>query len=181
MSDEQHLQRLAQASCALGRAESAQAQWQAITQLAESVFGYSLLTGLVYLKEQRLMRRIVSTNHAISPPGGFKATGKGPWSARVLDQGMPYIGSNEADLSSVFSEAELLIEHGLHAVLNLPIWSEGRVIGSLNLLHHRHAYDAVDPRLISLVSGLCTPVFLLAKAAEQDAATGIDPAQLDSV
>lgn len=181
MSNEQNLGHLAQASHALGRAESAQAQWLAIGQLAESVFGYSLLTGLVYLKEQRLMRRIVSTNDAISPPGGFKATGKGPWSARVLDQGLPYVGSNEADIRSVFSEAELLIEHGLHAVLNLPIWSSGQVIGSLNLLHHRHAYDGVDQGLISLVSGLCTPVFLLAKAAEQDAAAGIDPAQLDSV
>lgn len=181
MSEVQNLERLAEAAHALGRAESTQAQWHAIAQLAQAVFGYSLLTSLVYLKEQRLMRRIVSSNEAISPPGGFKATGKGPWSAQVLDQGMPYIGSHEADIRRVFSEAELLIEHGLHSVLNLPIWSEGQVIGSLNLLHHRHAYDAVDPRLISLVCGLCTPVFMRAKVAEQDSAAGIDPAQLDSV
>jgi hypothetical protein len=181
MTHEQTLAHLAQAAHALGLAEGAEAQWSVISRLAESAFSFSLLTGLVYLKEQRLMRRIFSTDEALSPLGGFKATGKGPWSAHVLDQGLPYIGSNEADIRSVFSEAELLIERGLHSVLNLPIWCAGSVIGSLNLLHHRHAYDHVDERVIRLVSGICAPVFLLAKQEEQEAAASVDISRLESV
>lgn len=181
MTHEQTLERLAQAAHALGLAEGAEAQWSVISRLTESVFGYSLLTGLAYLKEQRLMRRIFSTDEAVSPLGGFKTTGKGPWSARVLDQGLPYIGSNETDIRSVFSEAELLIERGLHSVLNLPIWCAGSVIGSLNLLHHRHAYDDVDARVMHLVSSICTSAFLLAKEAGQGAAASVDIARLESV
>ncbi|RQZ41127.1 GAF domain-containing protein [Burkholderia sp. Bp9099] len=181
MTLEQTLEGLAQAACGLGQAEGAEAQWSVISRLAESVFGYSLLTGLVYLKDQRLMRRIFSTDETVSPPGGFKATGKGPWSARVLDQGRHYIGNNEADIRSVFSEAELLIERGLHSVLNLPIWGAGSVIGSLNLLHHRHAYEHTDERVMHLVSGICAPVFLLAKEVEQEAVASVDFSRLESV
>ncbi|MEJ8813109.1 GAF domain-containing protein [Variovorax ureilyticus] len=181
MTHEQKLKCLAQAAHALGRAEGAEAQWSEISRLAESAFGYSLLTGLVYLKERRLMRRIFSSDESISPLGGFKATGKGPWSAHVLEQGLPYIGSNEQDIRTVFSEADLLIERGLHSVLNLPIWFEGGVIGALNLLSHRHAYDQVDGRMIELVSAICAPVFLSAKEAEQGAAASLDISSLDSV
>jgi len=181
MTHEQTLERLGQAAHALGRAEGVAAQWSEISRLAEAVFGYSLLTGLVYLKEWRLMRRIFSTDEIVSPLGGFKVTGKGPWSAWVLDQGLPYIGSNETDIRTVFSEAEMLIERGLHSVLNLPIWCAGGVIGSLNLLHHRQAYDRVDEQSMYLVSGICVPVFLLAKNAEQGAAASVDMSKLDSV
>ncbi|SEE69687.1 GAF domain-containing protein [Burkholderia sp. WP9] len=181
MTREQTLTHLSQAAHALGRAKDAATQWSGISHLARSVYGYGLLTGLVYLKEQRLMRRIFSTDDTISAPGGYKTTGKGPWSARVLDQGLPYIGSDEADIRCVFSEAELLIERGLHSVLNVPIWCAGNVIGSLNLLHHRHAYDHVDEQLIHLVSGICAPLFLLEKTREQDTAASVDPSGLESV
>lgn len=181
MTHEKVWTNLAQAGHSLGSAEGSEAQWAEIARMTEALFGYSLLTGLVYLSDQRLMRRIFSTNETVSPPGGFKATGKGPWSARVLDQGLPYTGSNEADLRTVFSEAELLIAHGLHSVLNLPIRFDGKVIGSLNLLHHRHAYDGIDERLIHLVSGLCTSVFLREKEAAVVAARSLDPSGLESV
>lgn len=181
MSREHAWASLAQAAQALGRAQGDEARWCEVARLADAVFGYRLLTGLVYLQERRLLRRIFSTDAQVSPPGGFKATGKGPWSARVLDQGLPYIGSDENDLRTVFSEAEWLIGHGLHAVLNLPIWFDGQVIGALNLLHHRHAYDGTDERLIRSVSGLCTPVFLLAKERALAAAEPLDLAGLQSV
>ncbi|WP_321812537.1 MULTISPECIES: GAF domain-containing protein [unclassified Burkholderia] len=181
MTHEHTFEYFAQVADELGRTASAEVQWSLISRLAESVFGYSLLTGLVYLPEPRLMRRIFSTDEAVSPVGGFKSTGKGPWSARVLDQGLPYIGSNENDIHAVFSEAELLISQGLHSVLNLPIWCAGSVIGSLNLLHHRNAYDHVEERLIQLVSCICTPTFLLLREAEKEAASSVDISKLDSV
>lgn len=181
MTGEPAWQALARAAHGLGRAQGDAARWSEIARLADAVFGYSLLTGLVYLQERRLMRRIFSTDGRVSPPGGFKTTGKGPWSARVLDQGLPYIGSDERDLRTVFSEAEWLIAHGLHSVLNLPIWFDGKVIGSLNLLHHRHAYDGADERLMQWVSGLCTSVYLQEKERALPAAGSLDLSGLHSV
>ncbi|WP_175720164.1 GAF domain-containing protein [Burkholderia anthina] len=181
MKLEHALDHLERAAHAVGLAEDVEAQWTVISSLADSVFGYSLLTGLVYFPEQRLMRRIFSTDETVSPLGGFKATGKGPWSTRVLDQGLPYIGNNEADIRSVFSEAELLIERGLHSVLNLPIWATGRVIGSLNLLHIQDAYAHVDERVMHLVSGICVPTFIFSRDGQQEAAASVDRSKLESV
>ncbi|AQH04287.1 hypothetical protein A9R05_35755 (plasmid) [Burkholderia sp. KK1] len=181
MTLEQTLERLAQAAHALGRATDAEARWSEISRVAESVLGYSLLTGLVYWKEQRLMRRIFSSDETVSPLGGFKATGKGPWSIRVLEQGLPYVGSDEADIRSVFSESEMLIDRGLHSVLNLPICCAGSVIGSLNLLDRRHAYDHLDERVMKLFAGICVPTFMLAHEAERGEAAELDASKLDSV
>lgn len=181
MSADALLDPLVKAAHELGRAGSSDAQWAAIAQAAQAMFGYRLLTGLVYLHDQRLMRRIHTSDEAISPLGGFKATGQGPWSKRVLNQGMPHIGSNAADIRSVFSEADLLIAQGLHAVLNLPIWCQGRVIGSLNLLGGAQAYDGADARAIGLLAGVCAPVFLQAHADAGRAAATLDRSTLDSV
>ncbi|MFT4193660.1 GAF domain-containing protein [Ottowia sp.] len=181
MTGQPLLQNLAQAAHALGRADGADARWAEVSRLAEAVFSHRLLTGLVYLREQRLMRRIFTSDESISPLGGFKATGRGPWSVQVLEQGLPYVGSDEADIRTVFSEADLLIERGLHAVLNIPIWFDAGVIGSINLLGHRHAYDQVSEPLIDLMAGLCTPVFIREREAAQDAALSLDRSGLDSV
>ncbi|MCA0328113.1 MAG: GAF domain-containing protein [Proteobacteria bacterium] len=113
------------------------------------------------------------------PP--FKKTGKGPWSERVLDQGLPYIGSDESDIRQVFSEADLLIAKGLYSVLNIPIWYSGDVIGSLNLLHHRKAYDGVDDRWIWLMSSICTPIFVSLQNFAKENTASLDISTLDSV
>lgn len=173
--------RLAAAAHALGHAADKQQQWAVISELLQELFGHQLFTALVYLKEQGLMGRIYTSDESISPLGGFKATGKGPWSTRVLDQGMRYIGSNADDIRSVFSEADALIARGLHSVLNIPVWSAGAVVGSLNLLSHQAAYDAVSQPVIELIAAICAPIFLAEKEAAVRAVAGLDTSTLDSV
>ncbi|MFZ4289174.1 GAF domain-containing protein [Variovorax sp. HJSM1_2] len=173
--------RIAKAAHELGRADTPARQWEVISELLQDLFGHRLFTALVYLKAQRLMGRIYTSDGNISPLGGFKATGKGPWSSRVLDEGLVYVGSHENDIRSVFSESEMLIQHGLHSVLNIPIWFGGEVIGSLNLLNHRAAYDHVSPPLLALIAAMCTPVFLAEKSNALEAVAGLDISKLDSV
>lgn len=165
----------------LGQSSDAGHHWAAIAETCQQLFDYGLLTGLVYLQQEKLMRRIYSSNEAISPLGGFKATGKGPWSDRVLDQGLPYIGRDEADIRTVFSEAEDLVARGLHAVLNIPVWYGGEVLGSINILGPRGAYNDVPEALIHLVAGVCVPALTSARESAREAAHGIDSASLQSV
>ena len=87
----------------------------------------------------------------------------------------------DSDVRSVFSEAPMLIDRGLQSALNIPVRHEGRVIGSLNLLSGRHAYDGADQDLAAVIAGLCTPVFLEEMWAAQSAAAEVDRSQLDSV
>lgn len=165
----------------LSQASRRDAQWQVISRVLEDAFGHRLFTALVYLQADQLMKRLYTSDESISPLGGFKATGSGPWSRHVLEQGRVYVGRDEDDVRSVFSEAPMLIERGLQSVFNLPVRHEGRVIGSLNLLSHRHAYDQADHDLAAVIAGLCTPVFIEELRAAQVAAAAVDRAGLDSV
>ncbi len=175
------LARVADAARALGRATTKAHRWTVIDGLLQELFGHRLFTALVYLKEQRLMGRLHTSDESISPLGGFKATGKGPWSRRVLDQGLSYIGHDEADIRSVFSEADTLIARGLHSVLNIPVWFDGEVIGSLNLLSHKAAYSQVTQPVLDLIAALCTPVFLAEKELALRAVADLDIRKLESV
>ncbi|OZI55258.1 GAF domain-containing protein [Bordetella genomosp. 5] len=165
----------------LALAQTREGQWDAISALLEQAFGYQLLTALVYLEDLRLMRRLYTNDETISPLGGFKATGNGPWSRKVLDQGEFSVASTEDDVRTVFSEAEFLIERGLHSAFNIPVRHQGKVIGSLNLLAGRHAYDHADLDLATVIAGLCAPVFLQAVEAARAEALAVDRTQLDSV
>ena len=166
---------------ALGLASTPQAQWDVISDLLTQAFGFQLFTSLLYLEDHRLMKRLYTCDESTSPLGGFKATGAGPWSRHVLEHGQFYIASNEDDVRTVFSEAPLLIDRGLHSAFNIPVRHAGRVIGSLNLLSRRHAYDQVDEDLAAVIAGICAPVFWQALSAAQTAVADIDRSQLDSV
>jgi len=165
----------------LSLASTRDAQWNTISDLLRQAFGFQLFTSLLYLEDHRLMKRLYTSDETISPLGGFKATGVGPWSQRVLEQGNFYVARDEEDIRTVFSEASLLIDRGLHSAFNIPVRHEGRVIGSLNLLSRRHGYDEIDQDLAILIAGLCAPVFLQEIAAAQMAIADIDRSQLDSV
>jgi hypothetical protein len=166
---------------ALGLASSREAQWSVISGLLEEAFGHKLFTALLYLESHQLMKRLYTSDESISPLGGFKATGSGPWSRHVLEQGRLYVASNEDDVRTVFSEAPMLIDRGLQSAFNIPVRHEGRVIGSLNMLSGRHAYDKADHDLAALIAGVCAPVFIEEMRAAQSAAAEVDRSSLDSV
>lgn len=165
----------------LALAADGQAQWGVISDLLQACFGHKLFTALLYLQDHRLMKRLHTSDESISPLGGFKATGNGPWSRLVLEEGRLYVASNEDDVRTVFSEAPMLIERGLQSAFNIPVRHAGRVIGSLNMLAARHAYDDIDPDLAAVVAGLCAPVFIDAMTQAASAAASVDRSALDSV
>lgn len=59
-------------------------------------------------------------------------------------------GKNSEDIRSVFFDHELIASLGCASVLNLPVRWDGKVIGSLNLLHQAHHYDDVDPAELTI-------------------------------
>ncbi len=70
----------------LALAADRSAQWAAISALLCEAFGHRLFTALSYLQERQIMRRLYTSDGAISPLGGYKSTGNGPWSRHVLEQ-----------------------------------------------------------------------------------------------
>ena len=157
------------------------AQWAAISALLEQAFGHRLFTALSYLHERQIMRRLYTSDGAISPLGGYKSTGNGPWSRHVLEQGRIYVAHDAGDVRTVFSEAQMLIDRGLCSAFNLPVRYEGRVVGSLNLLSHAQAYRHADHALGEIIAGLCAPIFVEELRITQREAAAIPRADLDQV
>ena len=170
---------LARGAATLSTRTDAAGQWAAIDEMLGQLYTHRLFTALLHLPEHGLMKRLYTSDENVSPLGGFKATGSGPWSSHVLGRGEIYVGSNATDIRTVFSEGDMLAARGLEAVLNIPVWHAGRVIGSLNLLNGEGAYDTASHDVAQVVAAMCVPCFIA--AAEAVDVTGIDKAGLDKV
>ncbi|MDQ2187774.1 GAF domain-containing protein [Alcaligenaceae bacterium A4P071] len=141
------------------------AAWPALDRALAATFGHRLFTVLAYDAHARLMLRPYSNRADISPTGGAKRVTQSAWVKRVLQDGQPYIGSNAADIASVFSEHAMLIEKGCESVLNIPVRADGHVVGVLNLLDGPGAYDAADLGIAAIFAQLMAAPLLAVKAS----------------
>lgn len=147
------------------QSEAPGAAWPALDRALAATFGHKLFTVLAYDADARLMLRPYSNRADISPTGGAKRVTQSAWVKRVLEDGEPYIGSNAADIRSVFSEHALLIEKGCESVLNIPVRAAGQVVGVLNLLDGPGAYDVADLGVAAIFAQLVAAPLLAAKAS----------------
>ncbi|MGI9434280.1 MAG: GAF domain-containing protein [Geminicoccaceae bacterium] len=105
--------------------------------------------------------RIYSSDPVAYPVKGRKPLGQmTDWGAQVLDQGQPYIGYNADDIRSAFFDHETIARLGCASVLNLPVFSGGLVIGTVNLLHEESWYRPEHARRGAPFATLLAPSYL---------------------
>ncbi len=83
-----------------------------------------------------------------------------PWTRRLFDERVPYIGYTAADISEVFFDHQLIVSLGCASVLNVPVAWAGQTLGTINLLHEERWYDDGDVPLARLFAGLAAPAFM---------------------
>lgn len=134
--------------------------WQEAEKALLSFYDITLFTVLFYDKKTNLLWRLFSNNQTINAIGGKKRATNSKWSVTVLKHGEVFIAPDKSALMEVFSDAPFLISYGCESVLNVPVKYQGRVIGSLNLLHKEHSYDRgnISPALI--ISQMLVPYLL---------------------
>jgi hypothetical protein len=94
------------------------------------------------------------------PVGGRKALNPTPWTEQVLRRQQPYLGRTPADVQAVFFDHALIASLGCGSVLNLPVVWDGRVLGTINLLHEAGWYDETDAPVGLLFAALAIPMYL---------------------
>ena len=99
--------------------------------------------------------------------GGRKPVGTGPAMTRLFGERRPYIGRTAGDIRASFPDAELILSLGCESVLNLPVVFDGRVLGTINLLHAAGWYDEGDLPLGLTFAALAVPGYLAAAAEGQ--------------
>lgn len=102
-------------------------------------FGWKLFTAMRCLPTGEV-ERVYTSAPGSYPLGGRKPKRDNAWARQVLERGEPYFANDEAGIRGAFADAETLIALGCGAVINVPVKSAGRVVGTLNFLREAGGY-----------------------------------------
>lgn len=138
--------------------------WPAAQQTFDELIGHRLFTVLAYQEPTGLVTRLYSNRPDEYPVSGTKPMGPTAWGQQVLKQGLPYIGRNANDIRWAFPDHELIASMGLQSTCNLPIRANGKVLGTLNLLHTEDFYDQRCLPTGMVLAGLLAPAMKLSLA-----------------
>lgn len=134
--------------------------WAALDRALGAVIGHRLFTVLRYHPHSRESERCYSNQPAAYPVGGRKPFNETAWSRQVFGERRPYVGRSAEDIRAVFFDHALIASLGCDSVLNLPVTHDGRVLGTLNLLHEARWYDEADAAPGLLFAALAVSGFL---------------------
>jgi hypothetical protein len=131
--------------------------WAALDRALGAVIGHRLFTVLRYHRDSRESERCYTNQPAAYPVGGRKPFNETAWSRRLFGERRPYIGYTADDIRTVFFDHALIASLGCASVLNIPVAHDGRVLGTLNLLHEARWYEESDAAPGLLFAALAVP------------------------
>ena len=134
--------------------------FEALDRALAAVLGHKLFTVLLHHAATGESERRYTNQPTAYPVGGRKAMNPTPWANQVLRDKRPYIGRTAADIRAVFFDHELIASLGCASVINVPVVWDGRVLGTLNLLHEEGWYDEGDVAIGSTFAALAAPALL---------------------
>jgi len=152
-----HLVLVAQAQARAGQPREL---FAALDRAMGATLGHRLFTVLRYHADVQESERLYTSQGASYPVGGRKAVRPTPSTVRVFGEQRPYIGRTAADIRACFPDAALILSLGCESVLNIPVVFDGRVLGTVNLLHQANWYDEEDVPLGLTFATLATPGYL---------------------
>jgi len=153
------LPHLAAVAAALGRPGQPGPLFEALERAMGATLGHKLFTILRYHPDLHESERIYSNQPAAYPVGGRKPVRETPSTACVIGQQRPYIGRTADDIRACFGDHMLILSLGCESALNLPVVFDGRVLGTVNLLHEAGWYDEPDLTLGLAFSALAHGAF----------------------
>lgn len=134
------------------------ATFRALDQAMASAIGHTLFT--VLLRHPSESERRYTNQPAAYPVGGRKPIVPSAWTEQLFGRREAYIGRTAADIRAVFFDHALIASLGCESVLNLPVVWDGRVLGTINLLHEAGWYDEADVPVGLAFAALAIPAYL---------------------
>ena len=136
-----------------------QALFGALDAALGAVLGHRLFTLMRYHARTGESERIYTTHPREYPVGGRKPLNPTAWSEQVLTRQQPYLGRTPAEVQAVFFDHALIASLGCGSVLNLPVVWDGRVLGTINLLHEAGWYEEADAPVGLLFAALAIAAY----------------------
>lgn len=140
------------------------------TGLHETV-GSLLTTASIYDLPQMRSRRVWTDDATAYPTGNFKRLDRNRYFETVIEGRQPFSSTTIEEIATVFFDWEKIQALGFESNLNLPAVADGRVIGTINLLHRKGHFTAERVELALRWQPVATLAFLLLDLAGAEHAT----------
>lgn len=111
-----------------------------VGRMLHEIIGTQLLTASVYDMDKRQSMRVYSENLDAYPLAGLKPIIDNKWTEIVLNQHRIFHTLSIEEIAEVFFDWQLIQSLGNESNANIPVVVDGKVIGSLNLLHKAGYY-----------------------------------------
>ncbi len=113
-----------------------------VGKMVQETIGTRLLTASVFDMGKRQSKRVYSENLEAYPLAGLKPIEDNKWTEIVLNQHRVFHTLRIEEIAEVFFDWRLIQSLGNESNANIPIVVDGKVIGTLNLLHEAGYYTA---------------------------------------
>ena len=123
--------------------------------------GHKLFTLMVVDKSGKYVERVYSNNKKIYPLLGTKPIPKNAWTNRVIVNKKEFLGSNFNQIKKLFFDYEVIKSLGCGSIINIPIISNKKVLGTLNILHKENYYNKKSISDVKNYAQLLAPFFII--------------------
>lgn len=124
-----------------GAAKSPDALFEAIHQVAKRRVDAGLVTAMRHDEPAARVERLYSSNPQAYPVGGRKLKQDSDWSQHVLVERRVLVSAGDDAIKKHYVDHPTIFGLGLHSCVNVPLVSDGRCIGTLNVLNARSIWS----------------------------------------
>jgi hypothetical protein len=136
------------------------ATFAALNRALQQSVGHQLLTILTFDSMMTMATRLYSSRPDAYPAGVRNAVASEHWAKSVIRDGLPFVGHQASDLTSVFAEPERMAALGLGSVINMPVRWRGATVGTVNVLDAEGRYADVDLEDVRTMAQLILPALM---------------------
>ena len=108
--------------------------FEKLHSLCQFTIGVKLFTCSRFDTKAGRGERIFSSNRDAYPLSGLNYIVPNRWTRIVFDEQRSFVSSTKKDIWEVFPDYRKIEALGLGAVINLPIFVQGQILGTVNLL-----------------------------------------------
>lgn len=125
---------LATFDAAIAVAQTAEAAYKALQDLAQASVGAKLFTIMTVDMAADVARRAYTSDPVNYPASGTKPINYGPWFDVVHKRREYFVANTIEDIAQVFFDHELINTLGCQSVINMPIVIGDELVATMNIL-----------------------------------------------
>jgi hypothetical protein len=134
--------------------------YKRLDKLISRLVGHKLFTLMVIDQSGKYVERVYSNNKKIYPLLGTKSIPANEWTKQVLIEKKEFLGSNYKQIKKLFFDHETIKSIGCGSIINLPVISNNKVLGTLNILHKENYYNKTNLKNVRDFAQLLSPYFI---------------------